>query len=94
MEIRKFIGISLAAGALSCAAEPSAQCLTYVACQQAYDEATGNAPVDVTQYQSGGACWDSAENAARCTADCGAGLDLLTDAAATEGLELPACSAR
>ena len=52
---------------------------------------TGNAPVDVAQYQEGGACWDSAENAARCTDDCEAGLALLADAATDEGLELPVC---
>ena len=92
MEIRIFIGISLAAGVLSCAAEPSAVCLAYVGCQQAYDEATGTGPVDVTQYQPGGACWDSAENAARCTADCQTGLDLLSESATAEGLDLAACS--
>ncbi|OGQ17157.1 MAG: hypothetical protein A2138_27110 [Deltaproteobacteria bacterium RBG_16_71_12] len=91
MGIRRFIGISLVTAALGCATEPSDQCLAYAACQQGYDEVTGNAPVDVAQYQEGGACWDSAENAARCTDDCEAGLALLADAATDEGLELPVC---
>lgn len=92
MGIQRFIGISLMPVALACATEPSEQCLAYAACQAAYDEATGNAPVDVAQYQTGGACWDSAENAVRCTDDCEVGLSLLADAAADEGLDLPTCT--
>ncbi len=91
MGIRQFIGISLVSGALGCGAPQSEQCRAYVACQQAYDEATGTAPVDVAQYLEGGACWDDANNAARCTEDCEAGLTLLADAADREGLPLPAC---
>lgn len=92
MGIHRFIGISLVAAALGCATEPSEQCLAYAACQAAYDEATGNAPVDVTQYLEGGACWDSAENAASCTNDCERGLSMLADAAVDEGLELATCA--
>lgn len=92
MEIRGFIVISLLGGALACATEPSDACRSYVACQAAYDEATGTGPVDVAQYREGGACWDSAENAVQCTNDCESGLALLGDAAADEGLELAACT--
>lgn len=90
-QIRTFIGISLMAALGACSQEPTPECQAYVACQQAYDEATGAAPVDVTQYQPDGACWDSADNAARCTADCQAGLDALRGSAASEGLEIPSC---
>lgn len=91
MGIRQFIGMSLIGAAVGCVAPQSEQCRAYVACQQAYDEATGNAPVDVSQYLEGGACWDDANNAAHCTEDCQAGLALLADAAEREGLPLPAC---
>ena len=91
MGIRQFIGILLLAAASGCGAPQSEQCRSYVACQQAYDEATGIAPVDVSQYLEGGACWDDANNAAHCTEDCERGLALLAEAADSEGLLLPAC---
>lgn len=91
MEIRRFIGISLLCGLGACRAEPSPECQTYRACQAAYDEATGTGPVDVSQYEADGACWDSGDNAARCTADCEAGAAALARAAAAEGLDVPAC---
>lgn len=104
MKIPHFIGISppwglpglallLAGLSMACGETQSEACRAYVACQEAYDEATGAAPADVAQYQAGGACWDSGANAAACTEDCQAGIDALDDAAQSEGIELPACQA-
>ena len=102
MKIPHFIGMSprgglagaclLLAGLFcGCGEAPSEACRAYVACQQAYDEATGAAPADVTQYEAGGACWDSGANASACSEDCEAGVAALRDAALSEGIDLPAC---
>jgi hypothetical protein len=82
-----FFAASLAA----CAQEPSDICNQYVACQQAYDEASDTGPTDVEQYEAGGLCWQSGENVETCDRQCTEGLDALKDAAARANLDVPAC---
>lgn len=54
---------------------PSAPCVEYVACQQAYDPS-----VDITAYQDGGSCWTTPQEAAACTEQCEVALASLRQA--------------
>lgn len=61
---RLVIAIALVMHGAACL-PPSAPCVDYVACQQAYD-----ATVDTTAYQEGGSCWTTPQEAAACTEQC------------------------
>lgn len=85
-------------GALVGACEPqprSDNCIQYVACQEAYDEAAGlddgDSP-DVTAYDDpDGACWQSPEAAARCDDECSDAVVSLRAAAEASSLRVEEC---
>ncbi len=89
----RLVVLALAAVAVggACAPPQSDGCKQYIACQQEYDAASGTGPVDVSQYEADGACWDSADNAATCDQQCTEGIAAVRDAAANANLDVPSC---
>jgi hypothetical protein len=92
MWIRRLVPL-LAVLASACAQAPTDSCRRYVACQAEYDEASRTGPADVAQYEDGGLCWQSAENASICDEQCREGLAALEEAARSANLVLPSCGA-
>jgi len=68
-------------------------CVTYIACQAAFDDAAGLDPVDTSVYAEDGDCWAGDPTAAdRCIGECVANTDALRQAAADADLTLDACA--
>lgn len=59
--------------------EPSASCVSYVACVRAHDADLG-ITTDLARFEPGGACWDGASIATLCDQSCTNGLDWLKTA--------------
>lgn len=76
-----------------CGVEQADECVRYVACQQAYDEAFGIRPATpTTDYDEGGRCWFGNPNTAEaCAQSCQSTADALRDAANAAGQSLDAC---
>ncbi|MDP2342859.1 MAG: hypothetical protein Q8O67_18020 [Deltaproteobacteria bacterium] len=72
---------------------PSRSCVTYVACERAYDEAAGLEPVDVGAYEPGGACWANEDFADDCTAECQDAIESLAASSAAADLNVVECEA-
>jgi hypothetical protein len=70
-----------------------AACADYIACQAAFDDATGLDPVDTSVYAEDGDCWAGDPTAAdRCIAECEANAAAVQRAAADADLVLEACA--
>lgn len=68
-------------------------CVTYIACQAAFDDATGLDPVDTSVYAEDGDCWAGDPTAAdRCSSECVANTDAVRRAADDADLDLAACA--
>lgn len=64
------VGVVVACVAFVGAGCPSEECRDYVRCQKAYDALAAADPVDVSEYEDGGACWGNLQSAQLCTAQC------------------------
>ena len=68
-------------------------CVTYIACQAAFDDAAGVDPVDTSIYAEDGDCWAGDPTTAdRCITECSEGTDVVRAAADDAGLDLAACA--
>ena len=70
---------------------PSDECRQYVSCQAAYDDAAGLDATDTVDYDRDGQCWETAEFAEACDADCVEAVDALRAAAAAADLRVEEC---
>ncbi len=68
-------------------------CDDYIACQAAFDDEAGGDATDTSIYAEEGDCWAGDPTAAdRCAAECQESLEVLREAAASQGLTLEACA--
>ncbi len=79
--------------AVGCDREVDVACERYIACQQAYDEATGVPPADTSFYQLDGACWNVGDARARdrCIVECTENTAILKEAADELGVDVADC---
>jgi hypothetical protein len=75
-----------------CGAQQSAVCKKFIACEQAYEKASNTGPIDLSQYEANGVCWQSADNATKCDQQCTDGTTAVRQAVADANLSVPACN--
>ena len=75
----------------ACGSAQSAICKKYIACEQAYEKASATGPVDLTQYEASGVCWQSDANAQLCDQQCTDGVTAVRQAATAANLDVAAC---
>ena len=77
--------------ATGCGTQQSAVCKKFIACEQAYEKASQTNPIDLSQYEADGTCWQSGQNAQLCDQQCTDGIAAVRQAAADANLNVPAC---
>lgn len=74
-----------------CALPVAEACERYLSCRASFDAAFELPIADLSDYELGGACWDTPQNASLCQAICTQGTEELRNAAREAGEELSAC---
>lgn len=75
----------------SCAWPVAEDCERYLSCRASFEAAFALPLADVSDYEAGGRCWDTPQNATLCREYCLQGIAEMQAAAREAGEELVAC---